>query len=227
LTVFIAKEDSGIKSESTIKRRKKKRNIFMEQQTNLHPGTSATRRIRTLFLILLAASVGGMLLMGIGLSFPSRTTQAQTIGGSPVCPAVPHTPEMSWSPTGVVWKLTVTFLSGSRQGQSEQSVMTFANNGSLTATFPGVTPDAPALLAPAIDGSWCMTGVQTFRYQFKEPIVENGKMVAYVATHIEALLTSKRTFEAGGFGSAYATATGLPLPGQYNITQTFAVTSGQ
>ena len=199
----------------------------MKQQTKLHPGASATRRIRALFLILLAASVGGMLLMGIELSFPSRTTQAQTIGVPPACPAVPPMPEMFWSPTGVVWKLTVTFLSGSRQGQSEHSVMTFARDGSLTAMFPGVTPDAPALLPPAIDGSWCMTGVQTFRYQFKEPIVENGRMVAYVATHIEALHTSKTTFEAGGFGSAYAIATGQPLPGQYNITQTFAVTSGQ
>jgi hypothetical protein len=36
--------------------------------------------------------------------------------------------------------------------------MTFAPNGSLTATFPGAIPAQP----PAIDGFWCLTGSDTF-----------------------------------------------------------------
>src|SRR5262249_13412544 len=99
--------------------------------------------------------------------------------------------------------------------------------GSLTATFPGATVSAPPTLPPAIDGSWCMTGTNAFRYQFKDLILHEGKIVAYVATHIDANLTSKTTFEAGGVGIAYSAATGQPLPAQYNVTRTIAVTSGQ
>ncbi|HEU5381893.1 MAG TPA: hypothetical protein VFV38_41255 [Ktedonobacteraceae bacterium] len=137
-------------------------------------------------------------------------------------------PQLSpWTPTGVVWKLTVTFLAGSRHGQSEQSVMTFLRDGSLTATFPGTSASAPPTLPPAIDGSWCMTGINAFHYQFKDPILRAGKMVAYVAVHIEASRTSRTTFEAGGVGVAYSASSGQPIPGQYGVTQTFAVTSDQ
>jgi len=132
-----------------------------------------------------------------------------------------------WTPTGVVWKLTVTFLTGSRHGQSEQSVMTFSRDGSLTATFPGTNASAPPTLPPAIDGSWCMTGINAFHYQFKDPILHANKMVAYVAVHIEASRTSKTTFEAGGVEIAYSTSSGQPIPGQYGVTQTFAATSDQ
>lgn len=96
--------------------------------------------------------------------------------------------------------------------------MTFFANGRLTATFPGAVPP----MQPAIDGKWCMTGPSTFRYQFKELITQDGKIVAYVAPHIDAYLTSATTFEAGGVGVAYSVATGQPLPGQYNVTETWA-----
>lgn len=35
-----------------------------------------------------------------------------------VTPPTPHRVKTRWMPTGVTWTLSVTFLSGSRQGQS-------------------------------------------------------------------------------------------------------------
>jgi hypothetical protein len=125
---------------------------------------------------------------------------------------------------GHTWDLTVSFQEGSRAGQSERSLMTFARNGTLTATFPGATPADPPTLPPAIDGFWCMTGGNTFFYQFKDPIRQGNTMVAYIAVHIEAYLTSATTYEGVGFGVGYS-ATGSasqPLPGQYGRTLTTA-----
>jgi hypothetical protein len=68
-----------------------------------------------------------------------------------------------------------------------------------------------------------MTGPNAFHYQFKEPISQGSKMVAYVQVQINAVLTSATTFEAGGVGVGYSMATGLPLPGQYNVTATTAL----
>lgn len=129
------------------------------------------------------------------------------------------------SPIGKVWKLKVIFLSGPRQGQSELSIMTFLPDGRLTATFPGPLPGSPATLPPAVDGKWCMTGPSIFRYQFKDPIMSNGRMVAYVLPRVNAYLTSATTYEGGSVGVAYSVATGLPIPGQYGVTQTLAVAS--
>lgn len=126
-----------------------------------------------------------------------------------------------WTPIGT-WKLTVSFLTGPRKGQSEASVMTFLPGGGLTATFPGSRP----VLPPAIDGRWCMTGFNAFHYQFKEPLIMKGDtLILYVATSINAYITSKTTFDAGGIGVAYSALTGKPVPGQYNVTVTSASAS--
>lgn len=71
--------------------------------------------------------------------------------GAAVTPSTPHGVKTRWTPTGMTWTLSVTFLSGSRQGQSEVSLMTFLPNGQLTATFPQTSQ------LPAIDGHWQMT----------------------------------------------------------------------
>jgi hypothetical protein len=137
--------------------------------------------------------------------------------------------QASWSPIGKVWTLTVTFVPlsgdfhGSRQGQTERSLMTFLPSGGLTATFPGSTPDAPPLQPPAMSGSWTMGGANAFGYQFQEPLLASGKMVAYVQVRIHASLISPTAFVAGGIGVAYSLATGLPIPGQYNVSSTTAV----
>lgn len=134
-----------------------------------------------------------------------------------------------WTPTGKFWKLSVTFIplgqgfQGSRDGQGESSLMTFLPGGKLTATFPGVSPDAPPTLPPAIDGAWFMTGPSAFHYRFKDPILAGGKMVAYVQVQINASLVGPTAYVAGGVGVAYSVATGLPIPGQYNVTSTVAV----
>lgn len=134
-----------------------------------------------------------------------------------------------WMPTGKHWKLAVTFVTlsdgfqGSRQGQIESSMMTFLPDGRLTATFPGPSPNAPPTLPPAIDGAWFMTGPSAFHYRFKDPIFAGGKMVVYVQVQINASLVSPTAFVAGGVGVAYSVATGLPIPGQYNVTSTVAV----
>lgn len=174
----------------------------------------------TLFLVALAGCASTT-----QPSFTRKATALPTMTTTTPCSFFPSVQETSWSPIGSVWKLTVFFLSGSRQGQSEQSLMTFSPDGSLMATFPGATASAPPALPPAVDGSWCMTGINAFRYQFKDLILHSGKIVAYVATHIDANLTSKTTFEAGGVGIAYAAATGQPLPAQYGVTRTVAVAS--
>jgi hypothetical protein len=121
------------------------------------------------------------------------------------------------------WKLIVSFLVGSRQGQQETSYMTFSPDGKLTATFPSATPGALDALPPAIDGKWCATGATMFAYEFRDPIMAGGHMVAYVQTALSATMTSATTYRADGVGVAYSTKTAMPLPGQYNVTRTVAV----
>lgn len=127
-----------------------------------------------------------------------------------------------WSPVGKIWHLTVTFLSGPRQGQSEIQLMTFLPDGTLTTTFPGVTPSAPPTLPPGKDGHWCFTGQNTFHYMFHDLLGQG----IYVQPSISAYLTSPTHYEAGGVGVAYDKA-GHPIPGQYGVTQTIAVASGK
>ncbi len=132
----------------------------------------------------------------------------------------------TWTPVDTTWKLTVQFLNGSRQGQSEQSIMTFRHDGSLTATFPSQTPSDPPTLPPAVDGHWCMTAPNAFHYQFRDLMQQNGRTVAYVQTQISADMTSATSYIAGGIGMAYSAQSGQPLPGQYGLTRTLA-TAGQ
>jgi hypothetical protein len=127
-----------------------------------------------------------------------------------------------WTPVGFQWKLTVTFLQGSRHGQSEVSNMTFLPDGHLTATFPGSTPASPPQLPPTNDGAWCMTGMNAFHYQFRETIQQRGQPVAYVQTSISADLLSATTYEAAGVGIAYSARNGQTIPNEYNLTQTVA-----
>lgn len=140
-------------------------------------------------------------------------TPAPTVNPASACIAT----SSPWSPVGKVWHLTVTFLSGSRQGQSQIQLMTFLPDGTLTTTFPGATPSAPPTLPPGEDGHWCFTGQNTFHYQFHDPLPQG----MYVQPSISAYLTSPTHYEAGGVGVAYDNA-GHPLPGQYGVTQTVA-----
>lgn len=128
-----------------------------------------------------------------------------------------------WSPIGVTWKLAVSFLDGARKGQSEQSIMTFLPSGQLTATFPGPTPTSRPTLPPAVDGRWCVTGPNTFAYVFKDPILQNGVMVAYVQPAISATLVGAKEYTGDGVGVAYSNLTGMPLMGQYGVTHTVAL----
>lgn len=139
--------------------------------------------------------------------------------GAAVTPPTPHAVKTRWTPTGVTWTLAVTFLSGSRKGQSEVSLMTFLPNGQLTATFPQTS------LLPAIDGHWQMTAPHAFHYRFREPLMQNGEMVAYVQVQVDAIATSQTTYEAGGVGVTYAAATGQPIAGQDGVTYTAASAS--
>lgn len=174
---------------------------------------------RVLFLSLLA-----MLLLALRVFAFMTPTVASNTHQAPSLPG--HAAQ--WHPTGKQWKLTVSFVTmgegfhGSRQGQVEDSLMTFLADGRLTATFPASSPGAPPLLPPAIDGMWFMTGPNAFHYQFKDPIVAGGTMIAYIQVQINASLLSPTAFVAGGIGIAYSVATGLPIAGQYNITSTVA-----
>ena len=125
-------------------------------------------------------------------------------------------PSPPFTPVGTTWTLTVRFLSGSRQGQSETSLMTFRPDGSLTATFPNSN------LVAAIDGHWYMTGTGTFHYHFKEPLMQDGQIIAYILVNIDAYMSSTQAYTAAGVGVTYSAATGLPLAGQYNATLTLA-----
>ena len=124
-----------------------------------------------------------------------------------------------WTPVGRTWTLTVNFLTGSRQGQSEVSLMTFQQDEHLTATFPHSDQ------LPAIDGRWSMSGPHTFHYRFRDLLMQNGHLFGYVQVQVDAYLTSQDSYIAGGVGVAYSSATGKPLPGGYNITQTVATAS--
>ncbi len=154
------------------------------------------------------------------LAVAQPSTPVPTARDQPSCP----TQLAKWSPANQkAWKLIVSFLVGSRQGQQETSYMTFSPDGKLTATFPSATPGAPDALPPAIDGKWCATGATMFAYEFRDPIMAGGHMVAYVQTALSATMTSATTYRADGVGVAYSTKTAMPLPGQYNVPRTVAV----
>src|SRR5258708_3165116 len=64
-----------------------------------------------------------------------------------------------------------------------------------------------------------------FHYRFRESLLQNGAVFAFVQVQVDACLTSQKTYEAGGVGAVYAAATGQPIAGQYNVSQTFATAS--
>ena len=154
-----------------------------------------------------------------------RTTSAASTRSLIAHPATPNPscaqPASSWTPIGVQWRLLVTFLVGPRQGQTEVSLMTFACDGTLTASFPGATPADPPVLPPTSDGQWEMTSSHAFRYQFRESLGQ-GATAMVIQVTVNALLTSPTTYVAGGIGIAYVTKSNQPLPGQYNVSQTTA-----
>lgn len=177
-----------------------------------------------LILLLLLAACGG----SRGGSTPATQPSGSGSGAAPSpaasAQAVCSTQVAGWSPVGKRWKLTVTFKYGPRAGQKELSYMTFLQDGTLTATFPSPTPGQPDILPPARDGHWCAgTGPSTFAYVFKDPILQAGKMVAYVQPAISAKMTSASAYTGDGVGVAYVAATGMPVAGQYGVTQTTAV----
>lgn len=166
----------------------------------------------------LLALLGGLLLC---IAVPALT---RTAAAAPV--QSEHTDKHTCRPCGKVWKLVVTAADGNRQGQHWPAMMTFNPNGSMTATFPGASPDDPPAQPSAFDGQWWMTGASTFHYRFRDPIYTDGltgQMVAYVQVEQDAYLTSSTTFVSGGVGVAYAVSTGLPIAGQYGVTSTTAV----
>lgn len=175
-------------------------------------------------LRVLLFSLVAMLLLALSVFVFTHVTSASNAHQAPSSPG--HAAQ--WQPTGKWWKLTVSFVTmgegfhGSRQGQVEDSLMTFLPGGRLTATFPASSPGASPLLPPAIDGTWFMTGPNAFHYQFKDPIIAGGTMIAYIQVQINASLVTPTAFVAGGIGVAYSVATGLPIAGQYNITSTVA-----
>ncbi len=160
---------------------------------------------------------GGLVLLLLALASLLWTSRASAAITLP--PAEPHPAETQWTPVGVTWTLTVKFLSGARAGQSETSLMTFLPHGRLTATFPHSS------MLPAIDGRWYMTVPNAFHYRFRESLLQNGAVFAFVQVQVDACLTSQKTYEAGGVGAVYAAATGQPIAGQYNVSQTFATAS--
>lgn len=162
---------------------------------------------------LLGGILLGMLLLSTALIWTARTSAATT--QTTVNPLILD----HWTPVGHTWTLTVSFLTGSRQGQSEISLMTFQQDERLTATFPHSDQ------LPAIDGRWSMSGPHTFHYRFRDLLMQNGYLFGYVQVQIDAYLTSQDTYVAGGVGVIYSSATGKPLPEGYNITQTVATAS--
>jgi len=161
----------------------------------------------------------GLVILGVTLLLLTLLSMFLTDDAVAATPPASRAVKTQWTPTGVTWTLTVTFLSGSRQGQSEISLMTFLPNGQLIATFPNSS------LLPAIDGQWQMTAPNAFRYRFRDPLMQNGEMVAFVQVQVDACLTSQTTYEAGGVGVTYAAATGQPIAGQDGVTYTAASAS--
>jgi hypothetical protein len=164
----------------------------------------------------LAALLGGLVLVTACVTAPSSrlapSSPATALTASrPYCQtALPQ----AWTPVGKVWLLSITFLLGNRAPQTQQSVMTFAEDGAVTATF-ATQPDG-------VDGFWCMTGPNGFAYHFKDPLLSpQGVRVGYVAVDCTAYLTDATHFVAAGKGMAYTLA-GVPLAHQANLTQTQA-----
>ena len=184
---------------------------------------------RLLGCVLVPLSLLPLLLSACGMGTAARTAAVARQRSTPVPTAstraeVPCPARFArWSPVGFTWKLTVRFLAGSRSGQEETSYMTFLPSGELTATFPGPGKGAPDALLPAFDGRWCATGATSFSYVFRDPLVQGGRMVAYIQTAIAARMTGARSYTAQGVGVGYTAATEMPLEGLYNVTETTAV----
>lgn len=195
--------------------------------------TTAPQAAKPRYLPLSVAFAVLTLLIGTGAFFLGLSRSQAGNTHPAAAPATTFTGQCAasvvspWTPVGKQWTLTVNFLDGSRKGQSEQSIMTFGRDGSLTATFPGKTPNDPPTLPPVVDGHWCMTAPNAFHYQFRDLIQQNGQTVAYVQTQISADMTSAISYIAGGIGMAYAAQSGQPLPSQYGLTQTIAIASGK
>lgn len=168
-----------------------------------------------ILLLVAVATLAGMKRATSAAS--TRALIAHPAASNPSCAQ----PASSWTPTGRQWRLLVTFLAGPRQGQTEVSLMTFACDGTLTASFPGATPADPPALPPTSDGQWEMTSPRAFHYQFRESLGQ-GATAMVIQVTVNALLTSPTTYVAGGIGIAYGTKSNQPLPGQYNVSQTIA-----
>lgn len=145
------------------------------------------------------------------------TTQAGMLALDTATPTPTPTPVL-WTPEGGTWSTTVTFVNGLQAGLSETSLMIFAADGSMTATFPDSGTSAT-------NGGWQLisgTNINLFNYHFEENIVVNGQTVAHIHVHIYADLTSATTYVAGGIGIGYSAATGAVIPGQYSVSETLA-----
>ncbi len=164
----------------------------------------------------LAVLLGGLILLTACAAAPgsrvaSSSPATALIAMRPFCQTAPP---QAWTPVGKVWLLSITFLLGNRAQQIQQSVMTFAEDGAVTATF-ATQPDG-------VDGFWCMTGPNGFAYHFKDPLLSpQGVRVGYVAVDCTAYLIDAAHFVAVGKGMAYTLA-GAPLAHQANLTQTQA-----
>lgn len=193
------------------------------EQTTSHTQTQTARHrwwlapvcLLAVLLLLATAFVTGMKIATASGGSRSITTHATTTNA--LCPMSAS----SWTPTGVKWRLRVTFLIGPRQGQTEVSLMTFACNGTLTEAFPSAVPGDPAILTPTSDGQWEMTGPRAFRYAFRETLGQGTSAISVHVT-VDAVLTGPTAYVAGGIGVVYTAKNNQPLPGQYNVSQTVA-----
>lgn len=158
----------------------------------------------------LATLLAGLLLLTACGSPPisSSSSASMLVTVAPLCQsALPQ----AWTPVGKVWMLSVIGLVSSRAPQTEHVLMTFAEDGAVTATFPDQLD--------GFGGSWCMTGPDGFVYHFKEPLISpQGTRIGYVAVDSTAYLTDATHFVAVGKGMAY-TMTGVPIPRQASLSQ--------
>jgi hypothetical protein len=185
-----------------------------EQRRPEQPNIPWRGRLVTLLVVVALISATVSYIVGLSHSQSKVViTPAPTANPASAC-AVTSSP---WTPVGKIWHLTVKFLSGARQNQSQVQLMTFLSDGTLTTTFPGATPFAPPTLPPGEDGHWCFTGQNTFHYIFHDPLGQG----MYVQPSISAFMTTPNHYEAAGVGVAYDKS-GRPIPGQYGVTQTIA-----
>lgn len=158
----------------------------------------------------LATLLAGLLLLTACGSPPiaPSSSASMLVTVAPLCQsALPQ----AWTPVGKVWMLSVIGLVSSQAHQTEHILMTFAEDGAVTATFPDQLD--------GFGGSWCMTGPNGFVYHFKEPLMSpQGARIGYVAVDSTAYLTDATHFVAVGKGMAYTTA-GAPVPHQASLSQ--------